>query len=660
MKKYIFYSLCLLLLWSSQFVAAQSLRPVARQISTLKESGALPKVTPFSPYIATPPDVSAMVSQATFLQLNQVALEDLLQQSPYGLELTLPTTSGKPLVLELFRANPLAEEFLSTERTAYGERNVPYKAGLYYRGIVKGNDNSMAAISFFANGQVIGVMATVEDGNMVLGNVGNSKALVFYYEKDLLIKNNFDCGSDDNTFGQGGAFPLLPAFEKSADCEAAICKTVNIYFECDNKMYLDNGSNTTNVNNYVSGFFNAVATIYQNDNMTVAISEIYVWTTADTYPSTSSSAVLNQFSSNVSTFNGDLAHLLSTESNGHGGIAWLDALCGDVYYRHAYSNISNSYQNFPTYSWTVMVVAHETGHNVASPHTHSCCWPGGAIDNCYTTETCGTTTCSGGPAPTNGGTVMSYCHLTSYGINLNNGFGVLPGTLMRDRVCAVSCLNTTGAIATANFTYNFTDLTVSFINTSTNATSFNWNFGDGNISTDASPTHTYTANGTYTVILETCTTDCGCSTKSLNITVATGTSGNGPCSGNLPLTACTGTITDGSGSANYGDMWNCSWAIETDSGTVIALTFTTFDTEASYDFVRVYNGIDASAPLLGSYSGTSLPPTLISSSNQMYISFTSDPYVNATGWSANYACSSAGYCTLQGTDATYEWIDSYK
>ncbi|HOY31232.1 MAG TPA: M14 family zinc carboxypeptidase [Bacteroidales bacterium] len=56
----------------------------------------------------------------------------------------------------------------------------------------------------------------------------------------------------------------------------------------------------------------------------------------------------------------------------------------------------------------------------------------------------------------------------------------------------------------AQFTGTITDNctgTVQFTNTSTAASSFVWFFGDGATSTLANPTHTYTANGTYTVKL---------------------------------------------------------------------------------------------------------------------------------------------------------------
>ncbi|RYZ41639.1 MAG: T9SS type A sorting domain-containing protein, partial [Sphingobacteriales bacterium] len=156
----------------------------------------------------------------------------------------------------------------------------------------------------------------------------------------------------------------------------------------------------------------------------------------DSYPTTSSSNALNSFRTTRPTFNGDIAHLAALGGANVGGIAWIDILCNSSY-RYAYSNIYSSYNTVPTYSWSVYVMTHEMGHNLGSPHTQSCSWSGGALDNCYTTEG----GCAAGPAPTNGGTIMSYCHLTSTGINFNNGFGTQPGNLIRNRVSAASCLS---------------------------------------------------------------------------------------------------------------------------------------------------------------------------------------------------------------------------
>lgn len=69
--------------------------------------------------------------------------------------------------------------------------------------------------------------------------------------------------------------------------------------------------------------------------------------------------------------------------------------------------------------------------------------------------------------------------------------------------------------------FTFTNLPyggVSFTNTSTNATSYQWNFGDGNTSTDVNPIHFYNSNNTFTVTL-TATSACGTSTVTQTVTV---------------------------------------------------------------------------------------------------------------------------------------------
>jgi hypothetical protein len=53
----------------------------------------------------------------------------------------------------------------------------------------------------------------------------------------------------------------------------------------------------------------------------------------------------------------------------------------------------------------------------------------------------------------------------------------------------------------ANFTFTKNNLSVSFNNTSTLSANYTWYFGDGNTSNSASPSHTYTAAGIYTVVL---------------------------------------------------------------------------------------------------------------------------------------------------------------
>ena len=75
-------------------------------------------------------------------------------------------------------------------------------------------------------------------------------------------------------------------------------------------------------------------------------------------------------------------------------------------------------------------------------------------------------------------------------------------------------------VASASFSQNTNGATVDFTNSSTNATTYSWDFGDGNSSAQSDPSHTYNADGTYTVVLS-ATNNCGTVTSTQTVTIAT-------------------------------------------------------------------------------------------------------------------------------------------
>ena len=56
---------------------------------------------------------------------------------------------------------------------------------------------------------------------------------------------------------------------------------------------------------------------------------------------------------------------------------------------------------------------------------------------------------------------------------------------------------------TADFTFEIDDKTVTFVNTSERAVSYEWDFGDGETSTEENPVHTYVEYGEYAITLTT-------------------------------------------------------------------------------------------------------------------------------------------------------------
>jgi hypothetical protein len=410
------------------------------------------------------------LKQSAILQLQRESLENILTEKPEHMELQLQDAAGNLWKVDLIQSRSVTNDFVV--RTSDSDEDIYVDEALFYRGVVKGDYNSVAAFTVY-NGHIVGMISSGL-GNMVLHPMEDEEgSFVFYNDVDLTSNIPFECKADElDWVGESDSNDEGINSRALSDC-------VRVYIECDYALYQNKGSNVTNVVNWITAVYNNVATLYANESINTAISEVFVWTSADSYSKTNASTALTQFRNLRTTFNGDLAHLAALGGNNLGGVAWVNAMC--TTYKYAYSNIASTYQNVPTYSWTVMVMTHEMGHNLGSNHTQWCGWSGGALDNCYTTEG----GCAPGPAPVGGGTIMSYCHLTSYGINLANGFGTQPGNLIRSRVSSVTCLSAsctgggggTCGVATGLVTSNITTTTASAgWNAVSGATSYNFQY----------------------------------------------------------------------------------------------------------------------------------------------------------------------------------------
>lgn len=76
----------------------------------------------------------------------------------------------------------------------------------------------------------------------------------------------------------------------------------------------------------------------------------------------------------------------------------------------------------------------------------------------------------------------------------------------------------------------------------------------------------------------------------------------------LPTTESYADIVTNAQGTQYGNNWVCSMLVKGQNpGTMLTVTFTGFNTEGGYDFLRFYNSANT---LLYTYSGGSLPPTL--------------------------------------------------
>lgn len=217
---------------------------------------------------------------------------------------------------------------------------------------------------------------------------------------------------------------------------AGYTKTVLIYIETDNDIYNYCNHDTAQVRVFVNGWFEQWRQLYLRDSILIRIDSIGYWKTVEPYSWTSQSQNLIDFGTRMQATQptADICHFVTIKNNGWGGMSYVGGLGQAKQWAVSCSHIYVAYYPVPSYSWTVEVMAHETGHMLGSQHTHNCYWnlPNGTvgpIDSCYN--------CEGGccvQTPTIPGTIMSYCHLTSFGIDFNKGFGPLPKAVIKQLI----------------------------------------------------------------------------------------------------------------------------------------------------------------------------------------------------------------------------------
>src|ERR1043166_3660304 len=103
------------------------------------------------------------------------------------------------------------------------------------------------------------------------------------------------------------------------------------------------------------------------------------------------------------------------------------------------------------------------------------------------------------------------------------------------------------------------------------------------------------------------------------------------------LTATSGNFYDSGGpTGNYSDDERTLTLIHPAGATSITLTVNSFSLENNWDYMYIYDGNSTSAPLIGTYTGTTIPSTITSTGGEMLIQFRSDCATVAAGWNFSW------------------------
>ena len=369
------------------------------------------------------------------LQLNSCFLDKArLIKLPLSIE-------GKEKTLVLKKYDLFAKDF--SINLSSGEIFTPKPLNCY-RGYLENSTTSFA--SLVIGEDCFSLVFSDSSGNYELTKTNNHND--FYLRKITNEKSNIHCTTEDTD--------VRPV---SGSNRLSYSNCLELYIECDNKSFQDNGSSVTNTQTWLTNIFNNVITLYNNYNVPIIVSQVYIWNTPDIY--TSATTVTQLRTSFVNRLvslgiSGKVGYLLSTKTIGGGISNGIGGFCNAM---NAYpgpaalsTGLSTSVVNYPTYSYSVQNVAHELGHVMGLRHSHACVWNGNnsQIDDCGNVLANNNGKTPEGNAcfdplvpilPGSNGTIMSNCdQLAGQNINFSNGFGAVAGDALFLNFVNASCI----------------------------------------------------------------------------------------------------------------------------------------------------------------------------------------------------------------------------
>ena len=286
-------SLTLIVIWGlllpflshGQKTNIKSLKPESQIAAHRKSGKKFHKVSLFRTMsklepVANPALMEELVDYR-LLELEQQQLENLQSNEFSDLTLTLPTLTEEVIELDLIKTNIFAEGFQVMVSSSTSPIEV--ETGSYYRGVIKNDPGSLASFSF-QNGEVNGVFSSPKYGSWTLGKIKqqlSTEQYVLFREVDKIEHQEFECGTVETNMGY--------TTQELAPIQTAevVNKCTNIYFEVDYDIYQDKGG-AAQAANYISSIFNEVATLYANEDLTIKISEIFVWDRRSPYSGSNS------------------------------------------------------------------------------------------------------------------------------------------------------------------------------------------------------------------------------------------------------------------------------------------------------------------------------------------------------------------------------------
>jgi len=374
---------------------------------------------------------------AVHMAIDTEVLEFIVMNEPESFNLSIPVENGVSINLNLFKAPIFNTDFKI--KTSSGKNINTTTIGVAYWGMIDGNESA----TFLFNGNQVFGSFHYDQGYKELHRTEHSNS---YYELVDKSKMEFETGCVTDTNA------LVEYLPKTETEEFIQNKPISVYLEVNSEFPWLRSSGI-NILSMVVFTFNQTALLYKNEEISIKISEIFVWDAKSPYGGSSIKQDKNNpsmyqylaaFKKERKTFNGDIAMLfVELSSIGNGVAAKVGGLCDDIVTNRM--GVVKTYWDkdpyYPNYSRGMEFFSHELGHLFGSVHTNQCAWNNNntSLDNCRGNGKNCTSPEVDYTISEDSFTIMSNCKKRN---NLRKGLGVQPGNRIRRFIANAKCIQT--------------------------------------------------------------------------------------------------------------------------------------------------------------------------------------------------------------------------
>ncbi|WP_139171721.1 hypothetical protein [Flavobacterium noncentrifugens] len=249
--------LCLFCISSICFGAP--LKPIAAMVQRFHEmKDVFPEYGLFEKTSSDLKKYDGILPEYTSAKLSLPGLAAIATQKPQTIRIRFPF-NNEWIAVDLYQTNITTADYkIQTDKGYYSD----YQKGVFYRGIIAGDNASLVAFSFFKN-QVIGVVSSAAHGDINIGKLvltSNIDQYIIYSTQKLLVDVLLKCHTADT-----GMHPANSYRQPAAHSPQSTDKCVRMYYELPYHSYVNHNSDMTQSIDWAMAIHNNVSAAFANE-----------------------------------------------------------------------------------------------------------------------------------------------------------------------------------------------------------------------------------------------------------------------------------------------------------------------------------------------------------------------------------------------------------